>query len=180
MCARYAFPFLLIGLWLGVPAAMFATEQPSATQPSTVGSSGPSVEDLSAEWSRTVAALWEERAKPQPNPQRIVELQTKLRQLRLQLGAAGAKPVNVPVGVCPLGGPGLGLGFGRGPGYAAGMGVGRGPSAGWVPQGGGFGPGWGRGPGRMAGGWRGMGVGPNFIDQNRNGICDYYEFRRGW
>lgn len=173
MYARYVFPFLLIGLGLGVPVAVFAGEQPSAAQPPTTGSTDQSVVDLRAEWLRTLTALREEQAKAQPDPQRVAELQTKLRQLRFQLAVRGGGPANVPAGVCPLGGPGLGLGLGRGPGYAAGMGAGRG-------SGGGFGPGWGRGPGRLAGGWRGMGVGPNFIDQNRNGICDYYEWRRGW
>lgn len=131
-----------------------------------------------AEWLKTLAAIAEEQAKPQPHQQKIATLQGKLLQLR-----QGTLPTGVGPGmgfmaprpgtpVCPWGGPGLGMGMGRGPGYGQGMGYGRGPG-----RGGPRGPGYGPGPGMGRGGF---GMGPAFVDRNQNGICDYYEYRRGW
>jgi hypothetical protein len=75
--------------------------------------------------------------------------------------------------VCPWGGPGLGLGYGRGPGYGLGAGYGRGHGYG---RGAGMGMGRGYGPGYGAGmGCRGYG--PGFVDLNENGICDWREAR---
>jgi len=51
-------------------------------------------------------------------------------------------------------GAGWGQGYGRGQGYGPGRGNGRGQ---------GYGPG------------RGFGRGRNFVDADKNGICDYYE-----
>lgn len=130
-----------------------------------------------AEWLKTLAAIAEEQAKPQPDAAKIAELQGKLLRLRQAGPAPGWAPATgsqaprpVP-GVCPWGGPGLGMGMGRGPGFAAGMGYGRGPGRGG-PRGAGFRSGYPMGP-------AGYGAGPAFVDRNRNGICDYYEFRWG-
>lgn len=177
---------ILTGLALLVlPAIAWASEPAAAntSAPAAVPAPGATVSKLAeirAEWFRTMAALAEEQTKPQPDSQRIAELQAKLRDLRAEWVKAGPAPIGNPaMGVCPWGGPGLGLGLGRGPGYAMGMGPGRGPGPGFGPPSPGFGPRRGRGYG-MGGPGRGMGLGPYYVDRNGNGICDYYEFRWGW
>jgi|YNPNPStandDraft_1061719.scaffolds.fasta_scaffold00161_19 hypothetical protein len=149
---------------------------PTASAPSSeVANVSPAQQR--AEWFKTLAAIAEEQAKPQPDANKIAELQGKLLQLR-QAGlapgwtpASNLQPSRSVPSVCPWGGPGLGMGMGRGPGYAAGMGFGRGPGRGG-PRGAGFRSGYPMGP-------AGYGAGPAFVDRNRNGICDYYEFRWG-
>jgi hypothetical protein len=185
MCAK-RFVVSLVGMALLVlPTTVWAGESEAANTPaSAVATASASaiskVAELRAEWFRTMTALAEERAKPQPDSQRIADLEAKLRDLRAEWVKAGpASVANPATGVCPWGGPGLGLGLGRGPGYAMGMGPGRGPGPGFGPASPAFGPRRGNGYG-MRGPGRGMGLGPYFVDRNGNGICDYYEFRWGW
>ena len=113
-----------------------------------------------AEWHAVMSEWLAERAKPNADPARLAEVQTKLQSLRPTPGTA---PAWQP-GLCPYGGPrmGMGPGFGRGPmgpcpmgpGYGPGYGRGRGPGMGYGPAAGGygpprnFGPGFGPGPGR--------------------------------
>lgn len=94
-----------------------------------------------AEWHAVMSEWLAERAKPNADPARLAELQTKLQSLRPIPGTA---PVWQP-GLCPWGGPGLGMGpaFGRGPGgpgYGPAYGRGRGRGMGYGPAAGGFGP----------------------------------------
>lgn len=102
-----------------------------------------------AEWHAVMSEWLAERAKPNADPARLAELQTRLQSLRPTPGTA---PAWQP-GVCPWGGPGLGLGpaFGRGPvgsgQMAPGYGRGRGRGMGYGPAAGGFGPSRGFGPG---------------------------------
>jgi hypothetical protein len=82
----------------------------------------------------------------------------------------------------PGAGPGAGFGPGRGRGMGPamgprggrGMGPGPGPGPGWA-RGGGPGRGYGPGPGRGLGPGLGFGRGWGFVDEDRNGVCDYYE-----
>lgn len=157
-------------LMLGTPGFVSAEENPGQA---AAAMSPQNLAQLRAEWFQILSALAAEQAKPQPDQARLAELQAQLAALRVKVGSA-MRPGVVPGAPvpCPWGGPGLGMGMGRGPGYAMGMGAGRGPAAGYgqVPGG----PGQGRGRGR------GFGGGAAFVDQNRNGICDYYELRWGW
>lgn len=159
-------------LSLGLLTPVRAAEAPANTsvQPSqAVEQTTPQLTPAQwrAEWLKTLAAIAEEEAKPQPDQAKVSSLKEKLQTLR---GVpAPVAPTPVAMG-CPWGGPGLGLGFGRGPGWAGGRGYGRGPGRGY------FGPATVPPPGRG----RGYGMGPYFIDQNRNGVCDYYESRWGW
>lgn len=115
---------------------------------------------------RTMADLIEAQSAEKPDQAKIDSLGKKLQQLRESLQAQAPAVVgNVPAGwVCPRGGPGMG--FGRG---AAWGGPGRGR---------GYGGGAGRGFGPGAG--LGLGVGgPAFVDNDNDGVCDYYELRHG-
>jgi len=69
-------------------------------------------------------------------------------------------------------GKGWGQGYGRGQGYGPGQGNCRGKGFG---PGQGYGRGQGFGPGRGNGRGQGFGPGRNFVDADKNGICDYYE-----
>lgn len=94
-----------------------------------------------AEWHAVMSEWLAERAKPNADPARLAELQTKLQSLRPIPGTA---PAWQP-GLCPWGGPGLGMGpaSGRGPvgpGFGPGYGRGRGRGMGYGPAAGGFGP----------------------------------------
>lgn len=159
-----------LGLWAPVKAAEASAE--TSVQPSQAVEKNAAPAQLTpaqwrAEWLKTLAAIAEEEAQPQPDQAKLASLREKLQTLRVAPAPAAPNPVAMG---CPWGGPGLGLGLGRGPGWAAGRGYGRGPARGYsrpatvVPPGGG----------------RGYGMGPYFIDQNHNGICDYYESRWGW
>lgn len=115
---------------------------------------------------RTMADLLEAQSAEKPDQAKIDSLAKTLQQLREKLQAQTPAVVgNVPAGwVCPRGGPGMG--FGRG---AAWGGPGRGR---------GYGGGAGRGFGPGAG--LGLGIGgPAFVDNDNNGVCDYYELRHG-
>jgi hypothetical protein len=127
---------------------------------------------LRAAIHRTMADLIEAQSAEKPDQAKIDSLSTKVQQLREKLQVQAPAVVgNVPAGwVCPRGGPGMG--FGRG---AAWGGPGRGPGAGRGPGGG---PGAGRGFGPGAGLGLGTG-GPAFVDNDNDGICDYYELRHG-
>jgi hypothetical protein len=157
--------------------------------------------DLRANTHRTMAALIEAQSAEAPDQAKIDKLTKKLQQLRGKLQAqAPAAAGNQPAGwACPWGGPGMGfgwgaarggpgMGFGRGAawggpgqGQGAGRGAGFGRDAGRGP---GAGPGMGRGPGggRGFGPGAGMGRGAGgsaFVDEDNDGICDYYELRNG-
>ena len=75
----------------------------------------------------------------------------KIKELtdRLQSLRGQIQGRGAAVGQCPWGGPGMGFGRGYGGGYGRGAGYGRGHGGGW--------------------GGRAM------VDENNNGICDYYE-----
>jgi hypothetical protein len=126
--------------------------------------------ELRATIHRTMADLIEAQSTEKPDQAKIDSLSKKLQQLREKLQAQAPAVVgNVPAGwVCPQGGPGMG--FGRG---AAWGGPGRGP-------GGGRGYGGGAGHGFGPGAGLGLGAGgPAFVDNDNDGICDYYELRHG-
>ncbi|MGQ9605216.1 MAG: hypothetical protein ACUVTW_03380 [Thermogutta sp.] len=107
-----------------------------------------------AEWHAVMSEWLAERAKPNADPARLAELQTRLQSMRPIPGTA---PAWQP-GVCPWGGPGRSVGpaFGRGPvgpgqmapGYGRGRGMGYGPVAGGFGPSRGFGLGFGPGPRR--------------------------------
>ena len=164
----------------GLVAPFGMTEDQSANRPLYQADEGRTamVADarLRAEIHRTLAALIEARSAEKPDLAKIDELNQKLRQLRTKLQAhSGVVAARAPEGwVCPRGGPGMGFGFGRGWGWARG---GKGPGAGFGP-GAGLGWGGGRGLGPGAGQGRAPGV-PAFVDQDKDGICDYYELRHG-
>jgi hypothetical protein len=123
---------------------------------------------------RTMAELIEAQGADAPDQAKIDGLTKRVQELRGKL--QGMMPAAAGAGGgwgCPWGGPGMGYGRGWGGGQ------GRGPGAG---RGAGFGPGAGRGPGRGFGPGAGMGFGPGgglFVDEDKDGICDYYELRHG-
>ena len=143
------------------PQAAKSSESPTAESPAKV----PTNADLRAEFHRTLAALIEARSAETPDQAKVDELARKVQELRGKSavqGPAAAASVRDGWG-CPCGGPGMG--FGRGAGMGAGFGRGRGAGGG---RGLGLGPGAGQGlaPGGAA-----------FVDQDRDGVCDYYELR---
>lgn len=116
--------------------------------------------ELRADLHRTLGQLIEAQAAQNPDHARIGELTEKLAQLRGKLRAqnpAAAGSWGAGRG-CPWVGPGRGLGMGRG------AGLGPGGGRGW---GGGI---YGRGPGA------GRAV---IVDEDHDGLCDYYELRQG-
>ena len=137
--------------------------------------------DLRAEIHGTMAALIEAQSAEEPDQAKIDRLTKKLQQLRGKLQAPAATG-NQPAGwACPWGGPGRGFGRGaawggpgQGQGAVRGTGFGPGAGCGWSfgPGGGGRGFGPGTGIGRAPGG-------PAFVDQDNDGLCDYYEVRHG-
>jgi hypothetical protein len=132
----------------------------------------PTAAALRIAMHRTMADLIEAKTAEQPDQAKIDELTKKLQQLRGQIQAQTQAAVDAQSAgsVCPFGGPGRG--YGRGAGWG---GYGRGPGAG---RGAGFGPGAGLGVGNGAGNGTGVGNGV-FVDQDKDGICDYYELRHG-
>ncbi len=120
------------------PAAELQAAQPSATANDWLAQR--------AEWHALMSEWLAERAKPNADSARLAELQAKLQSLR---AASGSVPTWQP-GVCPWGGPGLGIGpgcsrrGGYGPSYSRGqgrgMGYGPGNGIGYGPAGRGFGP----------------------------------------
>ncbi len=130
--------FRSVGLGVGVVCLMvFGLRHAAVGQENTAAAPQAAAGDWlaqRAEWHAAMSEWLAERAKPDADPARLAELQTKLQSLRPIPGTA---PAWQP-GLCPWGGPGLGVG----------------PAAGRGPVGPGFGPGYGRGPGR------GMGYGP--------------------
>ncbi|MGQ9503929.1 MAG: hypothetical protein ACUVQR_03380 [Thermogutta sp.] len=178
---RYLGYLTMATILLAVSTPTWAEDQEKEATSAAGATSGQaaalSAAQQRAEWLKTLAAIAEEEAKPQPDTKRIAELRAQLLEMRQNrvatfggpgMGAPGRPPVPP---ACPLGGPGLGMGMGRGPGFAAGMNYGRGPGGGGQ-RGAGFRSGYRQGPG-------GYGAGASFVDRNRNGICDYYEFRWG-
>jgi len=163
--------FASLGLAEDKPAPKAVPEKKVEVKPG-----GSAAADVRARMHRTMADLIEARSAEKPDPAKIERLTKALWQLRaeLQTQTPGAA-VNPPsVWTCPWGGPGMG--FGRGPAWG-----GRGPGRGWGP---GYGWGAGRGPGagRGFGPGAGLGLGPAGgipVDEDRNGICDYYEARHG-
>jgi hypothetical protein len=144
--------------------------------------------DLRATIHRTMAALIEAQSAEEPDQAKIDKLTKKLQQLHGKLqtqatAAAGSQPAGW---TCLWGGPGMGFGRsaawgGPGQGQGAGRGAGFGPGAGRGP---GAGPGMGRGPGGGRGfgpgGGLGLGAGGGaFVDEDNDGMCDYYELRHG-
>ncbi len=121
-----------------------------------------------AEFHRTMAALFDERAAETPDQEKIKELQGKVEQLRASSRSPRGRGPNAVAGngagrgICPLGGPqgqgpnGRGMGRGNGPCQwqgqpgttGGGRGMGQGPGAGRGRMQGGRGPG-GRGQGRQ-------------------------------
>ena len=140
----------------------------------------PANADLRVEIHRTLAALIEARSAEKPDQAKVDQLTQKLQQLRGKLRAQNPAAAGGTAGGwgCPWGGPGMGFGYGRGCGWGGG---GRGPGGGM-----GFGAcrGWGggAGAGRGLGPGAGQGLapgGPAFVDQDNDGLCDYYELRNG-
>jgi hypothetical protein len=151
--------------------------------------------DLRAKIHRTMADLIEAQSAEKPDAAKVKELTAKVQELQSKILADGPQAAG-PDAAAP-GGPGWrspwgGLGLGPGPGWGGrgwggpAVGWGRGPGAGRGPgwgAGRGYGPGrgagWGAGMGVGPGMGRGMGWGPGFVDENGNGICDWYELRHG-
>ena len=148
-------------LWCGLVGLGNAAEgnaaKPAAVPPGGAASPAAAQAELRAQIHRTMAALIEAQAAKEPDPAKIDALTKELQRLRAECWAQG--------------GPAAGMGFGAG----RGMGYGRG--AGWGMGGG---PGWGGGRGFGPGGGRGLAPGgPAFVDENKNGVCDWFELRRG-
>ena len=169
----------MVALWGGLvsfgmaedPKAIKSPDNKVEARGATTGNAA-----LRAEIHRTLAALIEAQSAENPDQAKVDELTQKLQQLRGKLRSQNAVATgNAAVGWgCPWGGPGPG--YGRGAGWGGGG------------KGAGFGPGGGRGWGGGAG--RGQGFGPGagqglapggaaFVDEDNNGICDYYELRHG-
>jgi hypothetical protein len=171
--AAYAWGLASLGLAEDQPAA-----KPAADKKVEAKAGGSAIADLRARIHRTMADLIEAQSAEKPDPARIESLTKELRQLRARLQSqapvAAADPPRA--WTCPWGGPGMG--FGRGAGWG-----GRGPGAG-PGRGAGYGAGAGRGPGagRGFGPGAGLGLGPAggpLVDEDNDGICDYYEIRHG-
>ena len=142
-------------------AAEAAEAEKAAKPEAAVTADAATPAQLRAELHRTMAALIEEQAAPQPDSAKIDKLTAQLQSLRERLGtlapARGNKAPRAPVG---------GRGAGQCPWGQAGMGYG--PAWGGPPSGRGRGgPGWGRAAG--------YGRGRAFVDQNGDGICDNYQ-----
>jgi hypothetical protein len=140
----------LAGETKGKQAAGTATESAAAK----AGALTPA--QLRARMLRVEAALLEAQAAEAPDAQKVDKLRKQLQALRAKLSArAPAAPFGGRgAGICPWGGPGLGLGPAWG-------GPRRGLGGGW-----GGGVGWGRGCG--------------YVDADNDGICDYFEARHGF
>lgn len=154
-------------LWCGLVGFGNAAEG-NAAKPETqkgVAASAASQADLRVQIHRTMAALIEAQSAKEPDPAKIDALTKELQRLRAECWAQGGPAVGMGFG------PGRGMGYGRGPGWGMGYGRGWGGGRGNGPGAGrGFGPGAGRG---LAPG------GPAFVDENKNGVCDWFELRRG-
>jgi len=151
---------------LGIAGEPNASTPPQQTKVETQVKT-PTSAELRAEIHRTMAALIEAQAAEEPNSVQIAELTKSLSQLRGKLRSQNPATVGNPAAGwgCPWGGPGRGPGMGRGAGF--------GPGRGW-----GGGPVGGRGMGPGAGLGLGAGSGA-FVDEDHDGICDYYELRHG-
>jgi hypothetical protein len=148
-------------LWCGLVGLGNAAEgnaaKREAAQKGGAASAAIPRADLRAEIHRTMAALIEAQAAEKPDPEKIDALTKELQRLRAECWAQGGSAVGMGFG------PGRGMGYGRGAGW--GMGGGRG---------------WGGGRGFGPGGGRGLAPGgPAFVDENKNGVCDWFELRRG-
>ncbi len=169
------------GVWVdGLPQAR-AEEVPGAkSQPreATLSLGEKRSEELRAELARVWAELWEARQQVPTDWRRVQELQQKAWQLRAELASRLSTAVAPPRGGqgivpwCPFG---LGLGPGPAAGPQARATWGAGPKGfGRGQQGLAPGSPLRQGPqGRLGRGPRGPGF--RFIDQNGNGICDYFE-----
>jgi len=180
--AAAAMAGLLVGCWalvgFSVAGAAEPTDkpQPAATAAGSQNPAAQSVAELRAQIHATMAELWQEQAKPQPDQAKITQLQKQLAELRVQLqsalrqtgqnvpaSGAGLGPVWAvagPRGVGQIGpGPNWPACPGLGPraGFGPGQGVGPGPAVGFGP---GAGRGYGRGPGAGMGTGAGVGAGP--------------------
>lgn len=108
--------------------------------------------DPRVKFHRTLADLIEAQTAAQPDQAKIDKLTKELQELQPAVGSRAVLPADRPAPSwgCPRGGPGWGCGQGYGRGYGRG-----------------FGPG------------GGMGRGAAFVDNDRDGLCDNYEVRRG-
>ncbi len=147
-------------LWCGLLGVGYAAEGNAGSPPGTkdnAATPAATLAELRAQIHRTMAALIEAQSAKEPDAAKIEALTKELQRLRAECWAQGA--------------PGAGMGpwAGRGMGCGRGAGWGMGGGRGWG-GGRGFGPGAGRGlpPG-----------GPAFVDENKNGVCDWFELRTG-
>jgi len=156
-----------VGLWvipsLSAEPASAPASVPEAKPPAAQTQQTPTAAELRAQIHSTLAELWQEQAKAQPDQAKIAQLQKQVMELRTQLQTnLWASGQNVPPAGAGVGGPMAGPAWG---------GPGLGPRAGFGPGAGmgrGYGPGMGIGRG-----------GPWFVDRNQNGICDYWEAAHG-
>lgn len=178
-CALAGLPILLAAtvLAFGPAGKASATEEGKDASSQAATSAAKTLDQLYAELARVRAELVAAQGQVPPDWQKIGQLMAELQRLRAEITSRQQAPGalvgrGVPGGPwCPWGlGPSLGRQWGRGP--AAG------------PRGGGgakLGPGFGRqGGASPAGSAWGRGMGPRgpgraFVDQNGNGICDYFE-----
>lgn len=139
-------------VWL-VPALVLAQNAPGpkvraqSVQAAGLGMNAATADQIRMEIQQKLAEVARAKAAEQPDQARIQQLTRELQTLRAQLrrGAGAGVSAQIGAGQCPLGGPGLGLGNGRGPGFATG-GANQPAGAGFRNQAGA--PGWsgGRGP----------------------------------
>ncbi|MCS7238848.1 MAG: hypothetical protein NZ899_11350 [Thermoguttaceae bacterium] len=165
----------------GLTSEAWAAQDAKGVSSADVGSAATTLDELYGEFARVRAELLSARSQVPPDWQKIGKLTAELASLRAEIakrqqaGGVAGRLATPPAPWCPWG-------VGAGPGLGLGRQLGRGPAAG--PRGG-FGgrtgPGGGRrgGPGPAGAGW-GRGLGPRgpglgFVDQNGNGICDYFE-----
>jgi hypothetical protein len=167
----------IAAFWCGLASFGAAGDENGVKRPDDKSpqakSEAPTAAQLRAGIHRTMAELIEARMAGTPDRAKVDALTRQVRELRGKLQAiTPATGLAGGGGGCPWGGPGMGYGRGWG-------GQGRGPGAG---RGAGFEPGTRRGPGRGFGPGAGMGLGPGggwFVDEDKDGICDYYELRHG-
>lgn len=137
-------------VWL-VPAVVLAQNAPGprvraqSPQAAAPGVNAATADQIRLEIQQKLAEVSKAKAAEQPDQARIQQLARELQTMRAQLRRGAGASAQLGAGQCPMGGPGLGLGYGRGPGFAAG-GANQPADAGFRNQAGA--PGWsgGRGP----------------------------------
>jgi hypothetical protein len=133
------------------------------TTAATAVNANAGIVELRAAIHRTCANLIEAQGAKDPDQTKIAELTQNLQQLRAKLYAQ-LQTSGAGQGYGRRGGWGRGFGSGRGMGY--GLGVGQGTGAG-------------QGTGMGQGAGAGQGVGRPFVDNDHDGVCDFYELRYG-